>query len=113
MFFAVLQWGRWPPGPGLTVSPVESMTWGRCHRARKVPSETLIRGPTTTPPSATPGIWWAAGLHIVDARERTSFAVAGEVDFGRRFASGSAEGVIVRFVRPMDPSFRPVAAACW
>jgi hypothetical protein len=40
-------------------------------------------------------------------------AVAGEVDFGGQSASGSAEGVIVRFVRSVDPPFRPVAAACW
>ncbi|WP_367667056.1 hypothetical protein [Streptomyces sp. DG2A-72] len=35
------------------------------------------------------------------------------VDFGGRSSPGSAKGVIVWFVRPMDPLFRPVAAACW
>jgi hypothetical protein len=37
--------------------------------------------------------------------ERASLAVAGEVDFGGQSASGSAEGVIVRFVRPVGPPF--------
>lgn len=45
-------------------------------------------------------------------REGPTAAVAGEVDFGGQSASGSAEGMIVWFVRPVDP-FRPVAAACW
>lgn len=40
-------------------------------------------------------------------------SVAGEMDFGGQASSGSAEGVIVWFVRPVDPLFRPVAAACW
>lgn len=31
-------------------------------------------------------------------------AVAGEVDFAGQASSGSAEGVIVRFVRPVPPS---------
>jgi hypothetical protein len=46
-------------------------------------------------------------------REGPTAAVAGEVDFGGQSSSGSAEGVIVRFVRPVGPPFRPVAAACW
>ena len=33
--------------------------------------------------------------------------------FRGQSAAGSAEGVIVRFVLPVDPPFRPVAAACW
>jgi hypothetical protein len=45
--------------------------------------------------------------------ERTASAVAGEVDFGGQASSGSAEGVIIRFVRPALPPSRPVAAACW
>lgn len=40
-------------------------------------------------------------------------AVAGEVDFAGQASSGSAEGVIVRFVLPVVPPFRPVVAACW
>ncbi|WP_435846475.1 hypothetical protein, partial [Streptomyces lavendulae] len=32
-------------------------------------------------------------------------AVAGERDFGSQASSGSAEGVIVRFVRPVLPPF--------
>lgn len=28
MFFAVLQEGRWPPGPAWLFPPVEPMTWG-------------------------------------------------------------------------------------
>lgn len=39
-------------------------------------------------------------------RERAAFAVTAEVDFGGRSASGWAEDVIVRFVRPVDPPFR-------
>lgn len=46
-------------------------------------------------------------------REWASLAVAGEVDFGGQSSPGSAEGVIVWFVRLVDPPFRPVAAACW
>lgn len=42
----------------------------RCHRVRGVPSETLIRGPTTARPGAMPGRVRAAGLHNVAARER-------------------------------------------
>ncbi|MER5618576.1 aldo/keto reductase [Streptomyces sp. NPDC002215] len=41
MFFAVLQEGRWPPGPAWLCPPVEQMTWGggvtgpgRCRRRR-------------------------------------------------------------------------------
>lgn len=45
--------------------------------------------------------------------ERATLAVAGEVDLGCQSSPGSAEGVIVRFVRPVPPPFRPVAAACW
>lgn len=45
-------------------------------------------------------------------REWPAAAVAGEVDFGGQSASGPAKGVITRFVRPADPPFRPVAAAC-
>jgi hypothetical protein len=45
--------------------------------------------------------------------QRPATAVAGEMELGGQSASGSAEGVIVRFVRPMDPVFRPVAVACW
>ena len=44
--------------------------------------------------------------------ERAALAVAGEVDFGGQPSSGTAEGVIVRFVLPVPPPFRPVAAAC-
>jgi hypothetical protein len=43
--------------------------------------------------------------------EGPATAVAGEVDFGGQSSSGSAEGVIVRFVRPVGPPFRPVTAA--
>ena len=57
-------------GPGMTV-PLARMVWGR-HRARGVPFETLMRGPTTSagglrwrPPGATHGISRAAGLHNV------------------------------------------------
>ena len=46
-------------------------------------------------------------------RERPPTPVAGEVDLGGQSAPGSAEGVIVRFLLPMVPPFRPVAAACW
>lgn len=45
-------------------------------------------------------------------REGPSAAVAGQVDLCGQSSSGSAEGVIVRFARPVDPPFRPVAAAC-
>ena len=45
--------------------------------------------------------------------EGPAAAVAGEVNFGGQSASGSAEGVIIRFVRLVVPPFRPVAAACW
>jgi len=51
-----------------------------------------------------------AGRH--QDRERAALVVAGNVDFGGQPASGSAEGVIVRFVLLMPPLFRPVAAAC-
>lgn len=33
-----------------------------------MPLETLMRGPTTDPPSVMPGLPRAAGLHYVDAR---------------------------------------------
>ncbi|MGW9395788.1 hypothetical protein [Streptomyces sp. NPDC055642] len=45
-------------------------------------------------------------------RERAALAVAGEVDRGSQPALGSVEGVIVWFVLPVPPLFRPVAAAC-
>jgi hypothetical protein len=45
--------------------------------------------------------------------EGSAAAVAGKVDFAGQSASGSAECVIVRFVRQLDPPFRPVVAACW
>lgn len=46
-----------------------------------------------------------AGRH--QDRERAALAVAGEVDFGGQSASGSTEGVIVRFVLLVPPPFRP------
>lgn len=44
--------------------------------------------------------------------QRTALPVGGEVDLGGQASSGSTEGVIVRFVLPVLPPFRPVAAAC-
>jgi anti-sigma regulatory factor (Ser/Thr protein kinase) len=68
VFSAVLQEGRWPPGPAWLFPPVEGMTWGWCHRVREAPLETLMRGPTTARSGAMPGSTGAAGLHNVDAR---------------------------------------------
>lgn len=45
-------------------------------------------------------------------REWPATAVADEVDFGAQPSTGPAKGVIIRFVRPAGPPFRPVAAAC-
>ena len=39
-------------------------------------------------------------------------AVAGEMDLGGQTSTGSTKGLIVRFVRPTYPPFRPVVAAC-
>jgi hypothetical protein len=52
-----------------------------------------------------------AGRH--QDRQRAALAVAGKVNFGGQSASGSTEGVIVRFVLLLPPPFRPVAAVCW
>ncbi|MGW9499332.1 hypothetical protein ACWG5P_34200 [Streptomyces prasinus] len=52
-----------------------------------------------------------AGCH--EEGQWTAPAVVGEVDFGGQPSSGVAEGVIVRFVLPVPPLFRPVATACW
>lgn len=68
MFFAVLQEGRWPPGPGDTTSCRTDDLGVVSHRAREAPLETLMRGPTTAWPGAMPGRLRAAGLHNVDAR---------------------------------------------
>ncbi len=67
VFFAVLQWGRWPPGPAWLLPPVERMAWGWCHRARGLPPEPLMRGPATAWPGAMPSRPLAAGRHHVDA----------------------------------------------
>jgi hypothetical protein len=45
--------------------------------------------------------------------QRSATAVADEVELGDQASSGPAEGVIARFVPPVLPPFRPVAAACW
>ncbi len=52
---------------------------------------------------------------VAPARDRKSEgaapAVAGEVDLDCQPSPGPTEGVIVRFVLPVPPPFRPVAAA--
>lgn len=70
IFFAVLQEGRWPPGPAGPLPPVDRMTWGVVSPGLGVPSETLIRGLAPARPGAMPGSSRAGGLHNVDARER-------------------------------------------
>ncbi|CAL9662453.1 hypothetical protein SUDANB126_07070 [Streptomyces sp. enrichment culture] len=54
----------------------------------------------------------AAPARCDEEGRRAALALAGGMGLRGQSAPGSAEGVIVRFVRPADPPFRPVAVAC-
>lgn len=121
------------PGRGGGASGPASPGW--CDRSRVYAGRRRTRGRRTPCPRSHGPVGSVVGLaphaapgyaRAADGRrrrgaltgseqegQRPAAAVVGQMELGGQSASGSTEGVIVRFVRPLGPPCRPVAAACW